>query len=79
MENQLFNTDLNIILRLFAGLFFMMGIGCFRWSDVQRSKALNLTSDAIMGVAWKMKKKKKGAVPWAVNRFSFSGRDWGGL
>ncbi len=55
MENHLFNTDLNLILRLFAGLFFMMGIGCFRWSDVQRSKSLNLTPDAIMGVAWKLK------------------------
>ena len=39
------------------------------------SNGLRLTSDALVGVCWQMKKKRV-QTPWAALRFGFSGRDW---
>ena len=52
-----------------------LGHGVLRWSDLQHSKDLTLTDDAIMGITWRMKKRSV-QVPWAALRIGVSGRDW---
>ena len=45
-------------------------------SDLQHSKDLTSTDDALMGITWRMKKRSV-QVPWAALRIGVSGRDWG--
>ena len=53
-----------------------MAHGCLRWADLQASRDLKLTKDAVFGVSWRMKGKKLH-VPWAALRVGFTGQDWG--
>ena len=62
--------------RCWAGVFAALGHGVLRWSDLQHSKDLTLTSDAVFGTTWRMKGKTTH-VPWAALRFGLSGSDWG--
>jgi hypothetical protein len=76
MERHLHDTNLNLILRLFAGMFLMMAFGCLRWSDAQRSEELCIYEDARIGVCWRMKKKAT-KIPYGIPRLSYIGFDWG--
>ena len=62
-------------LRVFAGVFCALTHGCLRVSDLQRSENITLTSDAILAVTWKMK-RKKSKVPWAASATGFSDKHW---
>ena len=42
-----------------------LGHGILRWSDLQQSKDLTLTDDALKCITWRMKKRSV-QVPWAV-------------
>ena len=63
------------ILQCWAGVQVALGHGVLRWSDLQQSKDLILTDDALMGITWRMKKRSV-QVPWAALRIGVSGRDW---
>ena len=75
MEDLLFNAESNM-MRCWAGAQCAMAHGCLRWADLQATKDLKLTKDAVFGTSWRMKGKKT-QVPWAALRVGFSGRDWG--
>ena len=75
MENLLFEAESNM-MRCWAGAQCAMAHGCLRWADLQATKDLKLTKDAVFGVSWRMKGKKTH-VPWAALRIGFTGRDWG--
>ena len=62
------------ILQCWAGVQVALGHGVSRWSDLQHSKDLTLTDDALMGITWRMKKRSV-QVPWASLRIGVSGRD----
>ena len=51
------------------------GHGVLRWSDLQHSKDLTWTDDALMGITWRMKKRSV-QVLWAALRIGVPGRDW---
>ena len=63
------------ILQCWAGVQVALGHGDLRWSDLQHSKDLTLTDDALMGITWRMKKRSV-QVPWAALRIGVSGRHW---
>ena len=65
----------SITLQCWAGVQVALGHGVLRWSDLQHSKDLTLTDDALMGITWRMKKRSV-QVPWAALRIGVSGRDW---
>ena len=75
MENLPFEVESNM-MRCWAGAQCAMAHGCLRWADLQATKNLKLTKDAVFGVSWRMKGKKTH-VPWAALRVGFTGRDWG--
>ena len=75
MEDLLF-TATSSMMRCWAGAQCAMAHGCLRWADLQATKNLKLTKDAVFGTSWRMKGKKT-QVPWAALRMGFSGRDWG--
>ena len=62
-------------LQCWAGVQVALGHGVLRWSDLQHSKDLTLTVDALLGITWRMKKRSV-QVPWAALRMGVSGRDW---
>ena len=62
------------ILQCCAGVQVALGHGVLR-SDLQHSKDLTLTDDALMGITWRMKKRPV-QVPWPALRMGVSGRDW---
>ena len=62
------------ILQCWAGVQVALGHGVLRWLDLQHSKDLTLTDDALMGITWRMKKRSV-QVPWAAFRIGVSGRD----
>jgi hypothetical protein len=64
-------------LRVYAGVMCVLAHGVLRWRDLQRSEQLHLTSDALVAVTWRMKKKKVQQ-PWAALRVGLSGFDWAG-
>ena len=66
----------SILFRCWAGTHAVMGHGVLRWSDLQHSRDVHLTEDALVGTTWKMKQKKV-QVQWAALRLGLSGRDWG--
>ena len=75
MENLLFEAESNM-MRCWAGAQCAMAHGCPRWADLQATKNLKLTQDAVFGVSWRMKGRKpcamdcaKGRVHWARLRF----------
>ena len=43
------------ILQCWAGVQVALGHGVLRWPDLQHSKDLTLTDDALMGITWRMK------------------------
>ena len=45
------------ILQCWAGVQVALGHGVLRWSDLQHSKDLTLTDDALVGITWRMKKR----------------------
>ena len=63
------------ILQCWAGVQVALGHGVLQWSDLQHSRDLTLTDDALMGITWRMKKRSV-QVPWAALRIGVSGRDW---
>ena len=75
MEKLVFDAP-SVLLRCWAGAFTALGHGVLRWSDLQHSEEIALTTDAVFGTTWKMKGKKV-QTPWAALRIGFSGRDWG--
>ena len=66
MENLLFEAESNM-MRCWAGAQCAMAHGCLRWADLQATKNLKLTKDAVFGVSWRMRGKKTH-VPWAALR-----------
>ena len=74
MEDFVFTAPSGL-LRCYAGVMSLMGHGVLRWSDVQHSKNVKLTKDAVFGVTWRMK-GKKSEVPWAALRLGFTKQDW---
>jgi len=76
MEARVFDAKY-LVLRVYAGFIALLAHGCLRFSDAQHSKGLGLTADAIIGMSWKMKKKKKHQVPWAALRHGLAATDWG--
>ena len=75
MEYLLVEAESNM-MRCWAGAQCAMAHGCLRWADLQATKNLKLTKDAVFGISWRMKGKKT-QVPWAALRVGFTGRDWG--
>ena len=72
---ELFFSALSSILQCWAGVQVALGHGVLRWSDLQHSKDLTLSDDALMGITWRMKKRSV-QVPWTALRIGVSGRDW---
>ena len=64
-------------LRCYAGAFCCLAHGVLRWADLLWSWELHLTTDARVGVCWRMKKKRR-QTPWAALRNGFTNRDWAG-
>ena len=77
MQAHLFDPNLNFILKIFAGLMIVLALGCMRFSDAIYVRGLVLKDDAILGICWHMKRKRK-SVPFAVPRYGVDGADWGG-
>ena len=64
-------------LRCYAGGFCCLAHGVLRWADLLWSWEIHLTTDAIVGVCWRMKKKRR-QTPWAAFRNGFTNSDWAG-
>ena len=64
-------------LRCYAGGFCCLAHGVLRWADLQWSWEINLTIDALVGVCWKMKKKRCMIAGAAIRR-GFANTDWAG-
>lgn len=62
-------------LRVYAGACCCMAHGVLRWQDLQWPNRLHLTADALVGICWRMKKKRV-QTPWAALRIGFSKTDW---
>ena len=65
----------SLVHRIFAGFIALLAHGCLRSSDAQHSEGIHLTEDALVGVCWKMKRRKT-TVKWAALRVGASKRDW---
>lgn len=65
METYLADTKNPPVLRAFAGLSCLLGHGCLRLSDAQRSENLSIAVDATLGVSWRSKRARKNG-PWAA-------------
>ena len=76
LEIMVFNEPMPVV-RVLAGFIVLMAHGCLRCADAQHSRDLHLTSDAIIGTTWRMKRKRRQQL-WAALRVGVSGRDWGG-
>ena len=61
-ENILVGNFL-VVERIFAGAVCGLTHGMLRWSDLQRTSNLSLTTDAITGIS--EMKKQKYLTPWA--------------
>ena len=46
------------MLRCWTGAQCAMAHGCLSWADLQATKNLKLTKDAVFGVTWRMNDKK---------------------
>ena len=66
-----FYPHLQVSYNVGAGVQVALGHGALRWSDLQHSKDLTLTDDALMGITWRMKKRSV-QVPWAALRTGVS-------
>ena len=75
MEDLVFSAP-SVVLKIFAGFVCLLAHGCLRYADAQHSTDVHLTTDAIIGSCWKMK-KRKGHVRWAALRVGVTGQDWG--
>ena len=64
------------MMRCWAGAQCAMAHGCLRWADLQATKNLKFTKDAVFGISWRMKGKKTQS-PMAPLRVGFTDRDWG--
>ena len=62
-------------LRAYAGVCSCLAHGVLRWKDLIRSEDLHLTNDALVGVAWRMKRKLRKQ-PWAALRRGLTNTDW---
>ena len=76
MEYLLVEAKSNM-MRCWAGAQCAMAHGCLRWADLQATKNLLLTKDAVFGISWRMKGKKTQVPSWAALRVGCTGRDWG--
>ena len=75
LEIMVFDGPMPVV-RVLAGFIVLMAHGCLRCADAQHSRDLHLTSDAIIGTTWRMKRKRRQQL-WAALRVGVSGRDWG--
>jgi len=75
MERLVFEAP-SLVLKCWAGAHAALGHGVLRWSDLQHSRDLELTPDAVFGKTWRMK-GKTSQVPWAAHRIGRTQRDWG--
>ena len=62
--------------KAYAGAFCALAHGMLRWSDLQRSLGMRLTTDAVTAMA--PMKNQKYLTAWAAPRRGFSGSDWAG-
>ena len=62
--------------KAYAGAFCAMAHGMLRWSDLQRSLGMRLTTDAV--TAMSPMKNQKYLTAWAAPRRGFNGCDWAG-
>ena len=74
-EQLLTSTGSNVVIRCFAGMFCALAHGMLRWSDLQRTSQLELTQDAVTGLA--CMKNQKFLTRWAAPRYGFTNCDWG--
>ena len=75
MEEVVFTGEF-VVLKIYAGFIALLAHGCLRFADAQHSEDLYITSDAIIGTGWRVKKCKR-KVLWAALRVGISARDWG--
>ena len=71
------STAPSLTHRVYSGAFCCLAHGVLRWADMLWSKDIFLTVDALIGVCWKMKKKRH-QTPWAALRCGFTDCDWAG-
>ena len=64
-------------LALSCGFFITLALACLRFSDLHRSKSIQLSADAIYGTSWRTKNKDV-QLPWGALRRFWEGQDWGG-
>ena len=64
-----------VVTRCYAGIYCALTHGMLRWSDLQRTSGLELTQDAITGVA--CMKNQRFTTRWAAPRYGFTNTDWG--
>ena len=74
-ENLLADANTSLVARCYAGIFCALTHGMLRWSDLQRTSELELTQDAITGLA--CMKNQKFITRWAAPRYGFTNTDWG--
>ena len=61
------------VLRAWAGAHTCLGHGVLRWSDLQHSRDITFSKDAVLGVTWRMQRRQV-QVPWAALRVGWSGQ-----
>lgn len=76
METAVTSPSATTFWVCWAGVFAALGHGCLRWSDLQHSRDVSLTDDAVFGSTWRMKGKHR-VTHWAALRVGLSGEDWG--
>ena len=72
MQAHLFDENLNVILKILAGIMIVLA-----FSDAIHDRGLALKDDAMLGVCWHMKRKRISA-PFAVPRYGVDCADWSG-
>ena len=64
------------VLRIFVGIVCLMTHGLKRWADVQHTKSVEMTADALVLTCYRSK-RKVGTMTWGALRLGFTGKDWG--
>ena len=63
--------------KLATGFALVQAMAVLRYSDLDRTKGMQLNADALYGRTWKSKSKHEG-MPWAMPRHTWTGYDLGG-
>ena len=72
-----FHADAQGAEKFAAGFALTQAMAVLRFSDLDRTKGMNINGDALFGMTWKSKTKQEG-MPWAMPRRTWADYDVGG-